>query len=161
MSGKELDRALIELCEAFNESGVRYVVVGGFAVIMHGLARMTEDIDFFIDGSPENIEKVKAVLKSIYNDPSIDEIKFEDIEEYAVIRYGTPDEFNIDLIGKIGEMFSFNEVERSTEIFEIDNTKIPVCGLDMLIRMKETVRDRDMRDLRFLKKKAEERRQKT
>lgn len=157
MSNKELDRSLIELCDAFNKSGVRYVVVGGFEVIMHGLARMTEDIDFFIDDSPENIEKVKAVLKSIYDDPSIDELKVEDIEEYAVIRYGTPDDFNIDLVGKIGEMFSFRDVERSAEIFEIDKIKIPVCGLDMLIRMKETMRDRDMRDLRFLKKKAEER----
>lgn len=95
--------------------------------------------------------------ESIYNDPSIDEIEVKDIKEYAVIRYGTPDEFNIDLIGKIGELFSFNDVERSAEIFEVENIKIPVCGLDMLIRMKETVRDRDMRDLMFLKKKAEER----
>ncbi len=157
MGSKELDKALIELCDAFNKYGVRYVVVGGFAVIMHGLARMTEDIDFFIDDSSENIEKVKAVLKSIYNDPSIDELKVEDIEEYAVIRYGTPDDFNIDLIGKVGEIFSFSDVERSAEIFEIDNIKIPVCGLDTLIRMKETISDRDMRDLRFLKKKMEER----
>lgn len=42
---KELDGALTELCDAFNRYGVKYVV-GGFAVIMHGLARMTEDIYF-------------------------------------------------------------------------------------------------------------------
>ncbi len=42
-------------------------------------------------------------------------------------------------------------------LFEIDDLKIPVCSLEILIRMKETIRDRDMRDLRFLKKKAEER----
>lgn len=157
MGSKELDRALIELCGSFNRYGVKYVVVGGFAVIMHGLARMTEDIDFFIEDSAGNIEKIKTALKSLYNDSSIDELKSTDIKRYAVIRYGTPDDFNIDLIGKIGEMFSFNEVERSAEIFEIDNLKIPVCSLDMLIKMKETIRDRDMRDLRFLKRKAEER----
>ncbi len=156
---KELDRALTELCEAFNRYEVKYVVVGGFAVIMHGLARTTEDIDFFIEGSFENVERIKNALKSLYDDLSIDELKSEDIKEYAVIRYGTPDNFNIDLIGKIGEdLISFKDVERDAEIFEIDNLKIPVCSLDMLIRMKETMRDRDMRDLRFLKKKAEERR---
>lgn len=155
---KELDRALTELCDAFNRYGVKYVVVGGFAVIMHGLARMTEDIDFFIEDSAENIEKIKNALKSLYNDPFIDELKSEDIKQYAVIRYGTPDNFNIDLIGKIGEeMISFKDVERDTEFFEIDDLKIPVCSLDMLIRMKETIRYRDMRDLRFLKKKLEER----
>lgn len=155
---KELDRALTELCDAFNRYGVKYVVVGGFAVIMHGLARMTEDIDFFIEDSAENIEKIKVALKSLYNDPFIDELKSEDIKQYAVIRYGTPDNFNIDLIGKMGEeMISFKDVVRDAEFFEIDDLKIPVCSLDMLIKMKETVRDRDMRDLKFLKKKAEER----
>lgn len=157
MSSKELDKALTELCDAFNRYGVKYVVVGGFAVIMHGLARMTEDIDFFIEDSAENIEKIKVALKSLYNDPFIDELKSEDIKQYAVIRYGTPNDFNIDLIGKIGEgMISFKDVERDAEFFEVDDLRIPVCSLDMLIRMKKTIRNRDMRDLRFLKKKAEE-----
>ena len=157
---KELDKSLIELCDTFNKYNVKYVIVGGFAVIMHGLARMTEDIDFFIEDSAENIEKIKVALKSLYNDPFIDELKSEDIKQYAVIRYGTPDNFNIDLIGKIGEeMISFKDIEKDAEFFEIDDLKIPVCSLDMLIRMKETIRDRDMRDLTFLKKKAEERKQ--
>lgn len=51
------------------------------------------------------------------------------------------------------------EVERDV-FFEIDDLNIPVCSLEMLIKIKETVRDRDMRDLRFLKKKAEERKAK-
>lgn len=154
---KELDRALTELCGAFNSYGVKYVV-GGFAVIMHGLARITGDIDFFIEDPDENIEKIKNALKSLYNDPSIDELKSEDIKQHAVIRYGTPDNFYIYLIGEVGEeLISFKDIERDAEFFEIDNLKIPVCGLDTLIRMKETIRDRDMRDLRFLKKKAEER----
>ena len=157
---KELDKSLIELCDTFNKYNVKYVIVGVFAVIMHGLARMTEDIDFFIEDSAENIEKIKVALKSLYNDPFIDELKSEDIKQYAVIRYGTPDNFNIDLIGKIGEeMISFKDIEKDAEFFEIDDLKIPVCSLVMLIRMKETIRDRDMRDLTFLKKKAEERKQ--
>jgi len=157
MSSKELDEALIELCQAFNKEGVRYVIIGGFAMIMHGLARLTEDIDFFIEDSPENIIRLKKALLSIYDDPSIEELKPEEISQYAVIRYGTPDDFYIDFIGRIGEVFSFKDIEKDIEIFEIDNIKIPVCGLETLIKMKETMRDRDMRDLEFLKKKAEER----
>jgi hypothetical protein len=157
VSGKEIDRVLIELCDVFNKQGVRYIVVGGFAVIMYGLARITEDIDFFIDDSPENVEKIKNALKALYDDPSIDELKPDEIRQYAVIRYGTPDDFYIDFIGRIGEMFSFRDIEQDIEIFELDNIKIPVCGVATLIKMKETMRDRDKRDLRFLKKKAEER----
>lgn len=54
-------------------------------------------------------------------------------------------------------MIIFRDIEKHAEIFEIDDLKIPVCGLEMLIKMKETVRDRDLRDLRFLKTKAKER----
>jgi len=78
MSSKELDEALIELCQAFNKEGVRYVIIGGFAMIMHGLARLTEDIDFFIEDSPENIIRLKKALLSIYDDPSIEELKPEE-----------------------------------------------------------------------------------
>ncbi len=92
---RALDRSLIELCKAFNRYHVRYVVVGGFAVIMHGLARMTEDIDFFIEDTAENIQKIKTALNSLYDDPLVDELKFEDMKYYAVIRYGTPDNFHI------------------------------------------------------------------
>jgi len=38
------------------------VIVGGFAVILHGYARGTMDLDLLVDPSPENIRKVKAAL---------------------------------------------------------------------------------------------------
>jgi len=108
---------------------------------------------FFVDDSPENITRLKKALSSIYHDPSIEELKPDEIRQYAVIRYGTPDDFYIDFIGMIGEVFSFKDIERDMEIFEIDNIKIPVCGLETLIKMKETMRERDMRDLIFRNEK--------
>ena len=51
---------LIFLCRRLNEAGAKYIVVGGFAIIQHGFARATEDIDLLIDTSPENIARVKA-----------------------------------------------------------------------------------------------------
>jgi hypothetical protein len=152
---QELDKEFIRICNTFNRYNVKYVVIGGFAVILHGLPRTTEDIDFFIESSSQNIENLKSALKSLYNDPSIEEITTADLEEYAVVRYGTPDEFYIDIIARLGEEVSFNDVWNDVVIFEIDDTKIPVCGLEMLIKMKKTVRDRDLRDLRFLSEKYE------
>jgi len=154
---QELDKELIRICDVFNNHGVKYVVIGGFAVIIHGLPRTTEDIDFFVENSGQNIENLKSALKSLYKDPSIDEISTKDLEDYAVIRYGTPEDFNIDIIARLGAEISFEDILKDVVFFEIDNVEIPLCSLDMLIKMKETVRDRDGRDLRFLKKKAEER----
>jgi len=54
------------------------------------------------------------------------------IPRYAVIRYGTPDDFYIDFIGRIGEVFSFKDIERDMEIFEIDNIKIQYVDLKPL-----------------------------
>jgi hypothetical protein len=153
---KELDKEFLRICSAFNKHKVRYVVVGGFAVIIHGLPRTTEDIDFFVDDSKENVERLKSALKSLYDDLSIDEITKEDLKKYAVIRYGTPDNYYIDIIAKLGNEISFDDVWKDLVFFKIDDIEIPVCGLEMLIKMKKTVRDRDVRDLKFLMKKAEE-----
>lgn len=157
---QELDKEFVRICDTFNKYEVKYVVIGGFAIIIHGLPRTTEDIDLFVENSVENIEKLKSALKSLYNDPSIDEITSGDLQEYAVIRYGTPDEFYIDIMTRLGEEVSFKEVWDNLERFEIDNVEIPVCGLETLIKMKKTVRDRDLRDLKFLMKKADEQKNK-
>ncbi len=151
---QELDKEFIRICDTFNRHKVKYVVVGGFAVIIHGLPRTTEDIDFFIEDSDENLKRLKTALKELYNDPSIEEITHRDIKEYAVVRYGTPNDFYIDIIARMGNEISFKDVMDSYVVFEIDNVKIPVCGLEMLIKMKKTVRDRDLRDLKFLLKKS-------
>ncbi len=44
---------VIRVCRALNESGARYLLIGGFAVIAHGSGRFTKDIDLLIDASPE------------------------------------------------------------------------------------------------------------
>jgi len=36
---------LLSLCTALNAEGVRYLLIGGFAVILHGFVRATKDID--------------------------------------------------------------------------------------------------------------------
>ena len=43
--------------DALNRARVRYVVVGGFATVLHGHARLTADIDLVIDLSPAEVRK--------------------------------------------------------------------------------------------------------
>lgn len=50
---------------ALGESGARYVVVGGMAVVLHGYARLTADIDLAVDLSPGEATKVVAALTRI------------------------------------------------------------------------------------------------
>ncbi len=46
---------LVRICRALNDAGARYVLIGGFAVIAHGGARTTKDIDLLIDASAVNV----------------------------------------------------------------------------------------------------------
>src|SRR3989304_282433 len=57
----ELKKELVRLCDALNRAGIKYIVVGGCAVILHGYYRTTHDIDLIVDAAPETIHKMKEV----------------------------------------------------------------------------------------------------
>src|SRR6185437_15789514 len=57
-----MDRDLKDLLSALNGHGVRYVVVGSYALAVHAQPRATGDLDVLIDRSPENAQRVFAAL---------------------------------------------------------------------------------------------------
>jgi len=146
----------LKVCKALNKENVEYVIIGGFAMILHGYSRFTEDIDIFIKPTEKNVEKLKVSLRKLFDDDSIEEISHSDLLQYAVIRYGTPEGFYIDLIGRIGEIASYEEVDAGKEIKVVDDVPIPVCGVEKLLFLKEgTLRNKDKMDAIFLKEKLE------
>lgn len=50
------------LLSELSERGIRHVVVGGFAVIAHGVIRTTKDLDICPDPEPANLERLAALL---------------------------------------------------------------------------------------------------
>ena len=53
-----------DLLSAFHAHGVKYLVVGGYAVIFHAQPRFTKDLDFFIKADPANAQATYAALAS-------------------------------------------------------------------------------------------------
>lgn len=51
-----------ELLQVFNEEGVRYLIIGGYAVIKHTEPRYTKDLDFWVAPDAENSERVYSAL---------------------------------------------------------------------------------------------------
>ena len=51
-----------ELLSIFNENGVRYLVVSGYAVMVYTEPRYTKDLDLWIDASAENADRVYRSL---------------------------------------------------------------------------------------------------
>jgi Nucleotidyl transferase AbiEii toxin, Type IV TA system len=142
------------ICAALNASGARYVVIGGFAVITHGFARTTKDIDLLVDPSPENIERIKAAL-AVLPDNAAAEVGPNDVLDYSVVRIA--DEVVIDLLGSACEI-TYEVAIRTAETFEIDGTPVPVASPATLLLTKRTVRPSDQTDRDFLEHLQRERR---
>jgi len=96
----ELQKEIVRVCEALNSEGVKYVVVGGCAVILHGYYRTTHNIDLLVGSSIENIRRLKKALQEIFKSDEISEIRDVDIDQYAVVRFAPEsEEIVINMIG--------------------------------------------------------------
>jgi hypothetical protein len=137
---------LARICSALNQSGARYLLIGGFAVITHGAGRTTKDIDFLIDPSPENVGRVKEALR-VLPDNAAAEIGETDLQTYSVVRVA--DEVLVDLLGSACGV-TYESACAEAEHFDIQGVSVPVADKGTLIRTKVTVRPSDQIDRAFL-----------
>ena len=63
---------------ALSDFEVEYAVIGAVALGLHGLARATADLDLFIRSDAANVERLKAALRKVFEDPNIEDISAED-----------------------------------------------------------------------------------
>jgi len=155
----DIFQRFLQCIQAFNDENVEYVLIGGYAILMYGMPRITQDIDFFINPEMKNIEKLKRALKKVFNDPDIDEISLDMVNEYRIIRYGTPDGFYIDIIAMLGSSFSYDDVKYI--IKEFDGHNVRVADIETLYNMKkDTVRPVDKMDAMFLRELLEKKKRK-
>lgn len=132
---------------ALEHEEVKYVVFGAVALALHGLPRATEALDIFIAPERENIERLKAALRSVFDDPCIDDITAEDLlGEYPAVQYVPPSgNFHIDVLTRLGELFDFASL--ASERVDFDGVSVSTVTLETLYRMKNgTVRPKDWGD---------------
>ena len=145
---------VLSIVEAFNREDVAYKVFGGVAVNLHGLPRTTEDVDFFVDPSRENVVRIKRALRSIWDDPNLDEIQDDDfIGDYPSFSYEPPNEkFGIDVVSRLGEAFKYDDLAEETH--EISGIAVRLVTAETLYRMKrDTVREKDKLDALNLRRR--------
>ena len=121
---------------------------------LQGIARATEDVELLIRPEKENIQRLAKALRSIWDDPDIDQIALEDLRgDYPTIRYGPPGEdFVIDLMSHLGEKFDFQDIE--AERMRVEDAEVRIATPRMLYRMKkDTVRPIDRADATALREK--------
>ncbi len=133
---------------------VRYVVVGGEAVIYHGYPRFTGDIDFFFSDGKENVRALFAALREFW-DGDIPGVQCADelAEAGVIIQFGRPPN-RIDLLNRI-DAVSFHDAWREKVELRIVTpaAEIPLFMLDRqnLVRNKRaSARPKDLDDLTVL-----------
>ncbi len=137
---------LLRLCRELNACSAKYLVIGGMAIIQHGFVRGTEDIDLLIDSSPENFEKVRAAMLTL-PDGAVRDVEPGDLDKYIVVRVG--DEFVIDLM-RLACGIAYAEASEDAVIVTIRGVAIPFASPRMLLRLKQTYREKDALDRAFL-----------
>ena len=145
---------VLDLCTALNREGARYVLIGGFAVILHGFVRSTKDVDLLVDPSEENIRAVKRAMATL-PDNAAALLADDEVLLYKVVRVA--DEIVVDLLASAcGVTYSETAESSSVETFRVHGVEIPVASKEILIRMKDTIRESDALDVRFLHMRIDE-----
>lgn len=133
---------------------VDYVVIGSMAMAAQGLPRATEDLDFFVSPRQSNIEALKRALMFLYDDPAIEQIDpAEFAGEYPAIQYVPPrGEYSLDIITRLGEAFSWDDLDAASEEVRLGEVIVRVASARMLYEMKkDTVRLQDRADAARIK----------
>jgi hypothetical protein len=144
---------LVKICRALNESGAQYIVIGGMALVYHGFHRGTEDIDLLVERTAENISRLKQSL-AILPDNAVAQMQDTDLETYGTVCIA--DEIVVDLMSSSCGV-DFEEASSMIEESIIEGVRIPFANPELLLKTKQTVREKDEIDRLFLKRLIAER----
>ena len=140
---------LSDFIAALNISRTEYIVVGGYAVIMHGYYRTTQDLDIWVNRTKENyvaIRKGFAILGMPIFDITEDNFLGENFDVFSIGR--SP--FRIDIITKLKGLDFTDAFANSIET-EMEGLKIRYLNLnDLLTSKKAAGRHRDLDDIEKL-----------
>jgi len=139
---------LVTVCRLLNDAGVRYVVVGGFALALHGAVRATKDVDILIEGTLANARRALEALGGLPFGIAR-ELDPADVVAKPLTIVG--DDPRVDLL-TLAWSVRYADAAPGVRTTEIDGVRIPFADLDTLIRSKQTGRLQDQADVETLER---------
>lgn len=141
-----------DFLEALRKREVRYVLVGGYSVILHGYKRTTGDMDIWVEKSIENYERLANAFYD-FGMPVFDMTadNFLNNPAFDVFTFGRQP-VAIDIITAIKGL-TFDDTFAQASDTDVDGTTVRLIHYNHLIRAKEAAgRARDLNDISQLKK---------
>lgn len=139
----------LDFLELLDKYKVSYLLVGGYAVILHGYGRSTGDLDLWINQTPENYYK----LEKVYQDFGAPIFPIEDFdsEKFDVWSIGVEPR-KIEILTHVSGL-QFAETFINCKWLELEKFKVPFIDFEDLIKNKTASgRLKDLADIEQLKK---------
>jgi hypothetical protein len=125
-----------DMLSALNAEGVEYLVVGGYALAVHGWPRATKDIDVWVRPTPENARRAFRALAR-FGAP-LQGVAWTDLSrEGVVLQIGVAPN-RIDVLTRV-EGLTFDEAWPGRVLGKLGGVQFPVLGRTDLIRNKRAV----------------------
>jgi len=155
-----------EILFALTDAEVEFIVGGGVAAVLHGVERVTLDIDLALDMEPANVEKFLQVMNKLGLQPRVP-VPARDLMSREAVRRMIAEkgamvfsfvDFNrplrhVDIF--LQGNLSFEELSRGARKIEIERRTIKIMGIGKLLEVKRAItplRDKDLIDIKQLEK---------
>jgi predicted nucleotidyltransferase len=158
-------QSLSHLLQRLADSGVEFVIIGGFAGVLHGSALVTRDLDICAVLTPANIERLRVALKDLnpkhrMTPQALSFLQVPKPGEGANNLYLRTDWGVVDVLSSVLGLGDFERLKVHAETIIIGGKPCQLIGLEDLILAKEAMgRDKDLLAAKELRAVAEKRRQ--
>lgn len=151
-----------EIFKILDENKVKYVVAGGVAVVLHGVVRLTVDIDLYVKLTEDNLIKFVNALEFLGYVPKVpvkgmdfvspvNREKWKEEKGMKIFSFIHPKKHRELIDVFIEEIIDYDRVDNDKVVVKADNLKIPVMSIDHLKLLKEKAgREQDLSDIKAL-----------
>jgi hypothetical protein len=144
-----LNKEFLLFLNCAQQTGLRYMLIGGYAVNYYGYNRNTDDLDIWLAPTNENKELfIKTLLCMGYSANEVAPLYEEDFSTYFVGTIGAG-ESRIDVLTIVHKNLLFDEAEKSKSVFEISPAvNMQIVPYEFLKDMKlRSTRQKDLWDV--------------
>ncbi len=146
-----LETRVAAVCRLLNHERVRYVLIGGAAVILHGVLRVTKDVDVLIEPTVDNASRALRALRGLgFGFARELDPKLVATRPFTIVG----DSPRVDLL-TVACGVTYEEAIRTCVPIKVEGVPVPLADVDTLIRTKRTPRPYDAGDIQELERLRE------
>jgi predicted nucleotidyltransferase len=144
----ELPSDFKEFLSLLRSHGVKYLLIGGYAVIYHGFPRATGDMDIWIAVDPENAQRMVDTVREFgFDTPDLTPALF--LQDDSMVRMGNVP-VRIEILTRISGV-GFEECYRERIVDQMDGVEVSLINLrDLLANKRASGRHKDLMDVEEL-----------